>query len=78
MYQIGRKYAFKYNSPKDPDISVAAAIFDLEECTFKIVIRNADIKSQGDTVDFRIKFGDFDETVRLQLREEKENWFIYP
>ena len=63
--QIGTKKAFKYKKPKGSDSSVAAAIFDLEKCTFKVIIKKADIGDQGDIVDFGLQFGSFDESVSV-------------
>jgi GLUG motif-containing protein len=65
LFEIGTKKAFKYKKSKGFDSSIAAAIFDLEKCTFKIVIKNADIGDQGDTVDFGIQFGSFAEIVSV-------------
>ena len=78
MFRIREKAVFKYKRPKGSDSSVAAAIFDLEKCTFKIVIKKAVIDSQGNPVDFNIRFADFNETVTLQLREKKANYWILP
>ena len=48
------------------------------ESNFQIVIKKADIKSQNNPVDFNIQFADFDETLTLQLREKKENYWVLP
>ena len=65
--QIGSKKAFKYKKPKGSDNSVAAAIFDLDKCTFKIIIKKADIGYQDNPVEFGLSFGTFDETVEVVL-----------
>ena len=78
VFRVGAKEVFKYKRPKGSDSSVAAAIFDLEKCIFKIVIKKADIGLQGDPIDFNIQFADFDETVTLQLREKKANYWVLP
>ncbi len=67
MFRIKGKEVFKYKKPKGSDSSVAAAIFDLEKCTFKIVIKKANIGSQDNPVDFNIQFADFNETIPVQL-----------
>ena len=78
MFRIREKEVFKYKKPKGSDSSVAVAKFDLEKCTFKIVIKKADIGPQNNPVDFNIQFADFDEPVTLQLREKKENYWVLP
>jgi hypothetical protein len=65
MYRIGEKRAFKYKKPEGSDSSVGVAIFDLAKGTFKIIIKKANIGDQGNPVDLRIQFGDFDETVSV-------------
>lgn len=59
IYRSRSRRVFKYKKPKGTDSSIAAAIFDLNKCTFRIVIRNATIGPQEDTVDFGIQFSDF-------------------
>lgn len=66
LYQIRTKRAFKYKKPKGTDSSVAAAIFDLEKCTFKVIIKKADIGEQGNLVDFSVQFGTFDRSVGVR------------
>ena len=78
LYQIGLRKAFKYKKPKGTDSSIAAAIFDLEKCTFKLIIKNANIDSQDNPVDFAIQFDNFNETIDLQLTEKNANLFVYP
>jgi hypothetical protein len=65
LYQQEGKKTFKYKKPKSSDSSVSAAVFDLEKCTFKIIIKNADIGDQGNAVNFGLKFGSFNETVAV-------------
>jgi len=67
MFRIGEKKAFKYKKTKGSDSSVAAAVFDLDKCTFKIIIKKADIGPQDSPVEFGISFGTFDETVEVVL-----------
>lgn len=80
LYPIGSRKAFKYKKPKGTSSSIAAAIFDLEKCKFKIVIKRAGIGSQGNQVDFSIRIGEdeFDETVSLQLTQKNASLFVYP
>ena len=68
MHPIGKKKAFRYKKPVGSDSSVGVAIFDLEKCTFKIVIRNAVIGLQTVPTEFGISFGDFNETVFVTLK----------
>ncbi|MBI9018582.1 MAG: hypothetical protein JEZ07_15120 [Phycisphaerae bacterium] len=60
--------------------SVAAVIFDLEKCTFKISIKNADIGIQDNPLDFAVKFSEFDESYQLNLQEKKAGSgnYIFP
>ena len=78
LYRIGPKKAFKYKKPKGADSSVAAAIFDLEKCTFKIIVKKANIGSQNNPVDFSIQFADFSRTVTLRLTEKKPDRWCFP
>jgi len=78
LYQISSKIAFKYKKPEGSDSSIDAAVFDMEKCYFKIIVKNADIGVQSNPIDFGIKFTNFNETVPLQLIEKKSNLFVYP
>lgn len=78
LYAIGSKNAFKYKKPKGSSSSIGAAIFDLEKCTFKIVIKKAHLGSQNNPIDFTIQFADFSKTVTLQLTEKKLNDWRFP
>jgi Cu/Ag efflux protein CusF len=75
MFQV-KDDIFKYKKPMGSDLSIAAAIFNLKKCTFKIVINKAEIAWQGNPVEFRIQFDDFNETSIIQLRENKNYWFF--
>ena len=78
LYRIGSKRAFKYKKPKDSDSSIAAAIFDLEKCTFKIIVKKTNISSQNNPIDFSMQFADFSKTVTLQLTEKKSDYWCFP
>jgi len=78
LYRIGRRKAFKYKKSRGTDSTVAAAIFDLEKCTFKIIVKNASIGSQGNSVEFGIKFNTFDEAVDIQLTEKNATLWRFP
>jgi hypothetical protein len=78
LYRLGKKMSFKYTKSKGSNSPVAAALFDLEKCTFKIVIANADIGSQGNPVDFSIQFGFFQETTTLPLTQKNGSMSVYP
>ncbi len=78
LYRLGNKRAFKYKKPKGSDISVAGAIFDLEKCVYKIIIKKAAIGSQGNTVNFGIKFSNFNQNITLALSQKKAGYFVYP
>ena len=78
LYQIGYRKVFKYKKPRGVKSSIAAALFNLENCTFRIIIRNADIGLQANPVDFDIQFDNFNETVPLQLTRKNANLFVYP
>ena len=43
--------------------SIASAMFDLEKCTFKLIIKNADIGQQAAPVNFGLAFADFHITI---------------
>gem|GEM_PF-2569819 len=78
LYRIGSKKAFKYKKSKETNSSIASAIFDLEKCTFKIIIKNANISSHSNPIDFSIQFADFSKTVTLQLTETKPDYWCFP
>jgi len=78
LFRIGSEKAFKYKKSKETNISIASAIFDLEKCTFKIVIKNANISSQNNPIDFSIQFADFSKTVTLQLTVNRPDHWCFP
>ena len=59
LYQIGVRKMFQFKRPRISDSSIAAAVFDVDKCRFKIIIRNADIGGQDYPVQFGLKFGNF-------------------
>ena len=81
LYRIGSKKAFKYKKPKGTNSSIAVAIFDLEKCIFKIIVKKANISSQNNPVDFRIQFGEgtdeFDKTFIVPLTQKNASKFVY-
>jgi len=78
LYRIGTGKIFKYKKPKGTNSSIAVAVFDLEKCTFQIIVKNADIGQQGNPIDFSMQFADFSKTVTLQLTEKKSNSWSFP
>ncbi len=78
LIRLGEKTIFKYVKPKGAASPIAAALFDLEKCIFKIALANADIGSQGNPVDFAIQFGAFHESVTLPLIQKNQTTRIYP
>jgi len=78
IIRSGDKMVFTYKKPKGSDSSIAAALFDLEKCTFKIVIDKTDIGEPSSPIDFGIQFGDFEETATVSLRQKKANVWVYP
>ncbi|MFC1783469.1 hypothetical protein ACFL02_07775, partial [Planctomycetota bacterium] len=69
LYRIRQKEAFKFKKPKGADSSIAVAIFNLEKCTFKIIINRADIGAQGYPVDFGLKFGNFNASTKANFNK---------
>jgi hypothetical protein len=78
LYRIGSKKAFKYKKSKETNSSIASAIFDLEKCTFQIIVKNANISSQNNPIDFSMQFADFSKTVTLQLTVNKPDLWCFP
>ena len=75
----GQKYVCK-KIPDQNGNGIINATIDLAKCTFKIIIKKANINSQGNSVDFGIQFGEgedgFDETIALPLTQKNANLFI--
>ena len=69
LLQKGTKYYYK--KPKDMDDPSAnyvdIAILDLVKCTFKVLIKNANIGSQPDSTNYSIRFTSFDESALINL-----------
>ncbi|MCF7958348.1 MAG: SBBP repeat-containing protein [Phycisphaerae bacterium] len=78
LFKIGNKTAFKYKKPRGSDSSVAVAMFSLEKCTYKVVIKKAAIGDQGSEVNFSVNFGTFNETVSVPLTEKRPGFYLYP
>ncbi len=65
LYQVGTKRIYKYKKPKGTTSPVAAAVFDLEKCTFKTLIQKESIGQQDSPVAFGLAFGSFSQSVYL-------------
>jgi len=63
--EIGTMYL--YSDPLGANGNISFALFDLNRCTFTIMIRNAAIDQHSGTVPFRLQFGSFDQTANYSF-----------
>jgi len=64
--RAGSKLLFKNN--KNEDQTIQSALFDIDKCTFKIVMDNARILSRIGPIDLEISFGDYTQVDNYSIK----------
>ena len=63
--KLDKKNVYRYKYPKGSTSDAVTMLIDLDKCMFIISIKNADLRSLGETYDFGLQFGSFDQAQTI-------------